>query len=465
MREFVRELSREIRWTTKLIVLVLAIGFITGILYIGYAVNRELRESREQAEPQSDVISKLEEKLGQDERPARRARQDQQGHDEDRLARAESACRVRQRRLPDRRRLRSGRPARAARCFVIPTRSHSGRTRTSRRRPKTAVRRTAAADRLDDRGQRLAGRIRFYRHRLSRRRRLYRHEPPRRPAVGRGRSGQADDAAVERPRRVKRLVIYFPNFAAAVSVEGPTGRRSAKISRSARSIPRCSRPRCRRCRSTPIRESVAIGKTVVTMGYPSGPDRLLAMVDDDEAKSINARFGNSRQNLINFLAQIAKDRPADDAGRDHRSRRPPHRPRRKTAEGGSGAPLFGQTGKVIGVNFGVFTENTPPIWRPGPVCGRSAEKVRLEITRGPAERSSQQHPAKPPPNNSTPRRNNQVVRIKVMSRSTDRRSRLMEIRAKSCSNIPFMENLVFSNMLHRPARTVVSVSASRSAFC
>ncbi len=30
----------------------------------------------------------------------------------------------------------------------------------------------------------------------------------------------------------------------------------------------------------------------------------------------------------------------------------------KTAVGGSGAPLFGQTGKVIGINFGVFTENT-----------------------------------------------------------------------------------------------------------
>jgi len=30
----------------------------------------------------------------------------------------------------------------------------------------------------------------------------------------------------------------------------------------------------------------------------------------------------------------------------------------KTAEGGSGAPLFGQGGKVIGINFGVFTENT-----------------------------------------------------------------------------------------------------------
>jgi hypothetical protein len=35
LREFVRELSREITWATKLIVLVLAIGFISGVLYLG----------------------------------------------------------------------------------------------------------------------------------------------------------------------------------------------------------------------------------------------------------------------------------------------------------------------------------------------------------------------------------------------------------------------------------------------
>ena len=94
------------------------------------------------------------------------------------------------------------------------------------------------------------------------------------------------------------------------------------------------------------------------MGYPSGPDRLLAMVDDDEAKSINARFGNSRQNLINFLAQSLKIVPLTTQGSitDLDARRIVHDA--KTAEGGSGAPLFGQTGKVIGVNFGVFTENT-----------------------------------------------------------------------------------------------------------
>ena len=65
LREFVRELSREISWTTKLITLVLVMGFITGILYIGFAVNNELRESRKQSEQQSAIITKLEEKLGQ----------------------------------------------------------------------------------------------------------------------------------------------------------------------------------------------------------------------------------------------------------------------------------------------------------------------------------------------------------------------------------------------------------------
>jgi len=82
------------------------------------------------------------------------------------------------------------------------------------------------------------------------------------------------------------------------------------------------------------------------------------MVDDDEAKSINQRFGNSRQNLINFLAQSKKIVPLTTQGAitDLDSHRIVHDA--KTAEGGSGAPLFGQSGKVIGVNFGVFTENT-----------------------------------------------------------------------------------------------------------
>ncbi|MCA1590688.1 MAG: serine protease, partial [Acidobacteria bacterium] len=157
--------------------------------------------------------------------------------------------------------------------------------------------------------------------------------------------------------RVKRLVIYFPGVPQQFPLKiREFGNREdlAVATLDAATLPA----------EVPVlpidteSDAATIGRTVVTMGYPSGPDRLLAMVDDDEAKSINSRFGNSRQNLINFLAQSKKIVPLTTQGAitDLDARRIVHDA--KTAEGGSGAPLFGQTGKVIGVNFGVFTENT-----------------------------------------------------------------------------------------------------------
>lgn len=65
LREFTRELLREVSWKSKLITLVLSLGFITGILYLGYAVNKELKENREVAERQSGVIERLEKQLGE----------------------------------------------------------------------------------------------------------------------------------------------------------------------------------------------------------------------------------------------------------------------------------------------------------------------------------------------------------------------------------------------------------------
>jgi S1-C subfamily serine protease len=104
-------------------------------------------------------------------------------------------------------------------------------------------------------------------------------------------------------------------------------------------------------------EDVAVGKTVVMMGFPSGIDRLLALLDDAESRSIQQRYGGSLDSLLGHLAESRRIQPLTTQGNitDVNSRRIAYDAR--TAEGGSGAPVFGPTGRVIGVNFAVFTEN------------------------------------------------------------------------------------------------------------
>lgn len=103
-------------------------------------------------------------------------------------------------------------------------------------------------------------------------------------------------------------------------------------------------------------DAVAVGKTVVMMGYPSGPDRLLALLDDAESRGIQQRYG-SLDSLLGYLAETRRIQPLTTQGNitDLDVRRIAYDAR--TAEGGSGAPVFGPTGRIIGVNFAVFTEN------------------------------------------------------------------------------------------------------------
>lgn len=356
LREFVRELSREISWTTKLIMLVLTIAFVTGILYIGYAVSRELREARKQSEQQSAIISKLEEQLSQTN--------DQIGEldktNKDLMKTVSLAPNLR---------VEYG----SGVCLIVGVydlvEKRSGKV--LRYADPQAFQPNPNEPQSEDPSR-----------------------PPAQPQIGLTTEGngspveydfigtgfhvgggyivtnrhvvqpwEEDDQVKQMMReasaraRVKRLVIYFPNFAQPfpMRIRQVGQREDIAVGTIDPQMVPAEVP------TLPLdtdSDSAAIGKTVVTMGYPSGPDRLLAMVDDDEAKSINQRFGNSRQNLINFLAQSQKIVPLTTQGliTDLDARRIVHDA--KTAEGGSGAPLFGQAGKVIGVNFGVFTENT-----------------------------------------------------------------------------------------------------------
>ncbi|MDQ3667373.1 MAG: trypsin-like peptidase domain-containing protein [Acidobacteriota bacterium] len=103
-------------------------------------------------------------------------------------------------------------------------------------------------------------------------------------------------------------------------------------------------------------DAVAVGKSVVMMGYTSGPDRILALLDESESRGIQQRYG-SLESLLGYLAQSQRIQPQTTQGSITALdvRRIAYDAR--TAEGGSGAPLFGPSGRVIGVNFAVFTEN------------------------------------------------------------------------------------------------------------
>ena len=357
LREFVRELSREISWTTKAIAMILVAAFITGIVYIGYAVSSELRESRKQTEAQSDVIRELEKKLGQTN--------DQIGEldktNKDLMKTVSLAPNLR---------VEYG----GAVCLIV-----------------------GVYDLVDKK----SGKVLRYADPQSMRPNPYEQlptedpgKPPAAPQIGLTTDGTGspveydfigtgfhvgdgyivtnrhvvqpweEDEQVKQMMtsangraRVKRLVVYFPNQAQPFPMR--IKQLGTKEDLAVGWVdPTTLPPNLPAIPLDADSISAAIGKTVVTMGYPSGPDRLLAMVDDDEAKSINQRFGNSRTNLINFLAQSQKIVPLTTQGliTDLDANRIVHDA--KTAEGGSGAPLFGQGGKVIGVNFGVFTENT-----------------------------------------------------------------------------------------------------------
>ena len=355
LREFSRELMREIHWTTKAIALVLAVGFITGILYLGFSMASELRKNREQAQQQQQIISRLEEQLG---------------NASSQLGELDKTNRelIRSQSLAQNVRVDYGNGI----CLIVglydlvdktsgkvlryPDPNQYGPTQLEPA-PQEGDTPQAPPQNLTINGN---------------------GSPVEYDFIGTGfhvgggyivtnkhvlQPWTEDDlvkqmmASSNGRARVKKLVIYFPGVPQpfALKVRDVSNREDIAVGTvDATTLP----SQIPTLPLDPDSQAATIGKTVVTMGYPNGPDRLLAMVEDEEAKSINQRFGNSRQNLINFLAQSMKIVPLTTQGAitDIDSRRIVHDA--KTAVGGSGAPLFGQSGKVIGVNFGVFTENT-----------------------------------------------------------------------------------------------------------
>jgi|GEM_PF-180744 len=167
---------------------------------------------------------------------------------------------------------------------------------------------------------------------------------------------QSLSSSVRGKPRLKKLMAFFPNNSQPIALKYKQAAQHEDVAVcmiDAKDLP----PKLPVLPLESDPGAVAVGKLVVTMGYPSGPDRLLALLDENEARWIQQRYG-SVESQLGYLAEKKLIQPLTTQGNitDLKTGRIVYDAR--TGEGGSGGPLFGPSARVIGVAFAIFTENT-----------------------------------------------------------------------------------------------------------
>ncbi|HEX8494880.1 MAG TPA: trypsin-like peptidase domain-containing protein [Pyrinomonadaceae bacterium] len=349
LREFTRELVQEIKMSTKLIALAISLALVGGMLYIGFAVYKEIQRNRRLVEDQKAELSDLKNQIGKTSEQISGLNQSNQTI-LDSLSLAPKM-----------------RSDYGGGVCLISGSYYFVEARTGRplRYPEVqtddegvVIQSGTEPLQLTPEGKGVIAEYEF---------------------VGTGfyvgdgfvltnrhvaQPWQADDRAqsltssVSAQPRLKKLIAYFPDLPQPFNLK-------FKMAAQADDLAVCTFD----IKDVPTKipvlpldketsDAIGVGKTVVMMGYPNGPDRLLALRDDAEARMIQARCGSSLESLLSCLADKSRIQPLTTQGNitDLDTHRIVYDAR--TAEGGSGAPLFGQTGRVIGINFAVFTENT-----------------------------------------------------------------------------------------------------------
>jgi serine protease Do len=346
LREFTRELVREIKPSTKLMTLAIALALVGGVLYIGFSMFKEMQSTRSliaqqaaQLEGAKDQATKTNQQLTDLGRSNKEIRDSLSLAVKLRSDYGSGVCLI----AGSFYYVESGtgRPLRYPEAQM----NESGGTVQSSGDPQTLTPEgKAAIAEYEFVGSGFYvgdGFVMTNRHIAQ-------------PWLADDRA-QSSAGSVRGQPRLKKLNAYFPGYPQPIALKFRlAGHRDdlAVCSLETKEIPT-------QIPIIPLEEdqkAVEVGKTVVMMGYPSGPDRLLALLDDAESRGIQQRYG-SLDSLLGYLAERRRIQPLTTQGNitDLDVRRIAYDAR--TAEGGSGAPLFGPSGRVIGVNFAVFTEN------------------------------------------------------------------------------------------------------------
>jgi hypothetical protein len=150
-------------------------------------------------------------------------------------------------------------------------------------------------------------------------------------------------------------------------------------------------------------DTAMIGGTVVMMGYPSGEDRLMATIPEAEARALRERCGASAETLLTCLSDRNYIKPLTTQGHitDLQGRNIVYDAR--NAVGGSGSPLFGPKGRVVGVNFATFTEMADQNYAvPVKFLQPLLERAGWKSAEAPEEQNANANTAPPPPNAARP---------------------------------------------------------------
>jgi S1-C subfamily serine protease len=101
-------------------------------------------------------------------------------------------------------------------------------------------------------------------------------------------------------------------------------------------------------------EGAVNGQSVVLIGYPAGVEALLAKIDESDRMGLATSGRIPLRTLLNDLAGRTLIRPMTTQGHigDITANRIVHDA--QTSEGGSGGPIFGSNGKVIGINQAIL---------------------------------------------------------------------------------------------------------------
>ncbi|HEX8140141.1 MAG TPA: trypsin-like peptidase domain-containing protein [Pyrinomonadaceae bacterium] len=348
LREFTRELVREINPSTKLITLAIALALVGGVLYIGFSLYREVQTSRRVIDAQNEQLAKVREELG-------KTRSEVSKVDESNKLIRDSLS------LAPKLRSDYGNGVCLVSGSYIFVERSTGRPlrypEVQTNEDGVVIQNGADPLQLTPEGNGAVAEFEFVGtgfHVGSGYILTNRHVAQ--PWLADERAQTLTSTASGQPK-LKKLMAFFPENQQPLTLKYKQSAQKDDLAVcliDTKDVPA----------NIPVlpldhdNDAVIVGQAVVMMGYPSGPDRLLALLDDAEARSIQARYGSSLESLLGYLAEKKHIQPLTTQGHitDLDTRRIVYDAR--TAEGGSGAPLFGPSGRVIGVNFAVFTENT-----------------------------------------------------------------------------------------------------------